>query len=85
MLDLVLHGVSLGKQPVTYPPCVALILAAGGHKYHSPVRGSRITASSPGAQVQLIALVRASWWFPHVARPALSTHGDCKFTGAKWC
>ena len=41
--------------------------------------GSGITASSPGTQLQLIALARATWQFPHAAQLALFTHGDRKF------
>ena len=44
--------------------------------------GSGITACSSRAQLQLIALARASW---RVARLALSTRGERKFAGANWC
>ena len=47
--------------------------------------GSGITACSPRVQVQLIALARVSWQFPRVARLALFTCGERKFTGANWC
>ena len=41
--------------------------------------GSRITASSPEVQVQLLELARATSPFPCVA---LFTRGDCKIAGA---
>ena len=47
--------------------------------------GSGINACSPRAQVQLIALARASWRFPRVAWLALFTLGERKFAGANWC
>ena len=68
---------------------VSILIPAGRSYAHRAwfisVAGSGITMSSPRAQVQLIALARASWQFPHVALLALFTRGDRKITGTKWC